>query len=79
MLRNLGRTWFLRRWMTATTTREIWARMRRAMDSGRVTGIGGARTHGMLVVLGWDVTFPSVVWVPLDVVLSSGCVVVLFE
>ena len=47
--------------MTATTTREIWARMRRAMDSGRVTGIGGARTHGMLVVLGWDVTFPSVV------------------
>ena len=65
--------------MTATTTKAIWARMRRATDSGRVTGIGEANTHGMLVVVGWDVMFPSVEWVPLDVVLPCGCVVVLFE
>ena len=65
--------------MTATTTRAIWERMRRAMDSGRVTGIGESRTHGGLVVLGWGVVFPSVELVPLDVVLPCACVVVLVE
>ena len=52
MLRNLGSTRFLRKWMTATTTKAIWARMRRAIDIGRVIGIGEAIAHGMLVVLG---------------------------
>ena len=65
--------------MTATTTKAIWERMRRAMESGRVTGIGESSTHGGLVGLGWDVVFPSVEWVPLDVVLPCACVVVLFE
>ena len=67
--------------MTATTTKATWARMRRAMESGRVTGRGGSRTHapGWLVVLGWEVVFPSVEWVPLDVVLPCACVVVLVE
>ena len=66
--------------MTATTTRAIWERMRRAMDSGRVTGIGESSAHGGLVVLGWDiVVFPSVELVPLDVVLPCACVVVLVE
>ena len=65
--------------MTATTTKETWARMRRAMDNGLVIGIGGSSTHGMLVGLGRGVVFSSVEWFPLDVVLPCACVVVLVE
>ena len=65
--------------MTATTTKAIWERMRRATESGRVTGRGESSAHGGLVVLGGDVMSPSVEWVPLDVVLPCACVVVLVK
>ena len=64
--------------MTMTTTKATWARTRRAIDRGKLTGNGESSVHRVfVVVVGWDVVLSSVELVPF--VLSCGCVDVLVD
>ena len=61
-----------------TTTKATWARTRRAIDRGKLTGNGESSVHRVfVVVVGWDVVLSSVELVPF--VLSCGCVDVLVD